>query len=70
MAESIEKRAMRWAAGGDTGSSSKAIMQTMMGEPPSDGWCYPHDGGDFGRCYRLLAIIPERSEAHLFPPVG
>lgn len=59
MSESIEKRAMRWAVGRDTGASSQAIMQTMTDGPPRDGYCYPHDSDDFGRCYRLLAIIPE-----------
>jgi hypothetical protein len=57
--ESIEMRALRWAAGDDTGMSSKAIMGVMTGHPPKDWDCYPRDSGDFGRCYRLLKIIPE-----------
>lgn len=60
MTDSVEKRAMLWASGGDTGSSSLAIMRVMSGGTPEDGrYSYPLDGGDLGRCLRLLAIIPE-----------
>lgn len=59
MSESIESRALRWAAGDDTGVSSKAILKVMTGQKISDGWCYPHDSDDLGRCLRLLALIPE-----------
>lgn len=59
MSETIEARAMRWAVGGDTGTSSKAIFAVMTGNPPKDGYCYPHDGDDLGRCLRLLTLIPE-----------
>ena len=58
-------KALDWIAGGDTGMSSKAIWSHMMGLPargwPDDrfGVAYPHDPDDFGRCYRLLALIPE-----------
>lgn len=57
--ENIEMRALRWAAGDDTGMSSKAIMAVMTGNKPKDWDCYPRDSSDFGRCYRLLALIPE-----------
>ena len=59
MSESIEKRALSWAVGAHTGTSSKAIFGVMTGNPPSDGYCYPHDGGDLERCLLLLALIPE-----------
>lgn len=57
--DSIEQRALRWASGRGVGESSKAILKVMTGNPPKDGYCYPHDGGDFERCLVLLALIPE-----------
>jgi hypothetical protein len=59
MTESIETRALRWASGDGTGVSSKAILKVMTKNYPKDGYCYPHDGGDLGRCILLLALIPE-----------
>lgn len=59
MAKSIEARAAEWAAIGETGVSSKAMLSTMLGKPPKDRFCYPHDGGDLGRCIGLLDAIPE-----------
>jgi len=54
------KRAYQWTVSGDTGLSSKAIWAAMMGvESAGD---YPHDPSDFGRCYRLLKLIPEWQE--------
>ena len=54
--------ALRWIAGSDTGSSSKAIWRHMMtGDAVEDRWgaSYPHDPDDFGRCYRLLELMPD-----------
>jgi hypothetical protein len=53
--------AIDWIVGHDTGMSSKAVWAHMMGRDPADrfGVAYPHDPDDFGRCYRLLALIPE-----------
>lgn len=59
MTETIEQRALRWASGNQVGVSSKAILQVMTGNPPGDGYCYPHDGDDLQRCLVLLALIPE-----------
>jgi hypothetical protein len=59
MSQNIEARALHWALHGDTGTSSKAIAGVMTGKLPKDGYCYPHDGGDFGRCIGLLAAVPE-----------
>ena len=55
-----EQRAIQWMMGGDTGISSKAIWGVMMGTPPIIWWeqSPPLDPDDFGRCYRLLALIP------------
>jgi hypothetical protein len=54
-----ERRAAHWAATGDTGTSSKAIMRVMLGETLTDGYCYPHDAWDLGRCIGLLDAVPE-----------
>jgi hypothetical protein len=55
------ERLVKWVLSGDTGISSKAIVGVMEGVAPSDSFhgCHPSDGGDFGRCYRLLEAIPE-----------
>lgn len=51
-------RILQWLAGHDKGLSSEAIALTALGEmPPRPN--YPHDGDDFGRCYRLLAACPD-----------
>lgn len=59
--KSIEQRAMAWAASGDTGTSSMTIYRHMLGLPHDDsfGVSDPSDGGDLGRCLRLLRLIPE-----------
>lgn len=57
----VEQRALEWMAGSDTGASSKTIARHMMGLPHDDafGVSEPSDGGDLGRCLRLLALVPE-----------
>lgn len=55
--------ATEWISGDDTGVSSTAIWRHMQGLDPVAGpfgrfGFYPHDPDDFGRCYRLLALIP------------
>jgi len=59
MTDSIEKRALAWAIGRDTGASSTAIMAVMTGNKPESRYDYPVDGSDLGRCLRLLDLIPE-----------
>ncbi len=51
--------ALQWLLGGDTGMSSKTICAVMAGAktPPYCG-DVPGDPDDFGRCYRLLKLIP------------
>lgn len=46
-----------WLASDDTGISSKTIYRHMLGYPVLQPG-YPHDPSDFGRCYRLLALMP------------
>ena len=51
---------LAWIAGGDTGKSSKTIWYVMMGRKLSGpfGADVPYDPSDFGRCSRLLALMP------------
>lgn len=59
MSTEIE-RASEWLLSDDTGTSSKALCARMMGgKPKRNGFNYPSDPSDFGRCYRLLKLIPE-----------
>ena len=52
-----EGDAIAWIANGDTGISSQTIWSVMTGRSVrSTG--FPHDPSDFGRCYRLLKIMP------------
>lgn len=60
--DSPEKRAAKWAATGKTGTSSQAMLAVMVGERPKTSFCYPHDGGDLGRCIGLLDAVPEYRE--------
>ncbi len=53
-----KNRALKWVTGGDTGVSSLTIWAVMMGVKPEHG-SYPYDPSDFGRCYRLLKLMPE-----------
>lgn len=57
----IEQRAIQWVASGDTGASSMTIYRHMLGLPHDGGFgvSEPSDGGDLGRCLRLLRLIPE-----------
>lgn len=55
----MTKAALEWIVGDDTGLSSKALWAKMMGVEPRHYYNYPHDGGDFGRCDRLLNAVPE-----------
>ena len=51
------ERMGEWLHGGDTGMSSKAIFY-YMALGIKGGWT-PSDGGDLGRCVRLLDQFPE-----------
>lgn len=54
----MNPKAMQWIVGHDTGTSSKTIWAVMMMAQPEDA-DVPYDPDDFGRCYRLLKLIPE-----------
>ena len=51
------QQAMAWMQTRDTGVSSEAIMQTMLGVKARPD-TYPSDPSDLGRCIRLLDRIP------------
>jgi hypothetical protein len=53
--------AVGWLLNGDTGISSQTIWSVMMGKRINQSHWYadvPHDPSDFGRCYRLLKVMP------------
>lgn len=60
--ETRDNRPLQWIVGDDTGASSEAIWAHMMGVRPKYGYSYPLDGGDLGRCIRLLRVMPEWAE--------
>ena len=56
----MEKKIIEWLVTGSTGVSSKAMVAHFMGLDTKRNYGdHPHDGGDFGRCYRLLEAVPE-----------
>lgn len=65
----MRKEILQWVVGDDTGISSNTIWAVMTGAvtkedcPPDKNYscCFgvPHDPADFGRCYRLLLLMPE-----------
>lgn len=68
--QTIDDRAVAWMTSFDRGVSSETIWSVMTGKtvPSRD---YPHDVDDFGRCARLLALIPEwRPRLHLMAGMG
>ena len=51
--------ARAWVGNGDTGTSSLTIWSVLTGYPSPHGrYDVPHDPDDFGRCYRLLQVMP------------
>jgi len=47
-----------WPDSRDTGVSSATIYYVFTGRKVYDNFDVPHDPDDFGRCYRLLKLIP------------
>jgi hypothetical protein len=58
-----------WLTGDDTGCSSMTIWTTYIGLPNQDP-NIPYDPSDFGRCYRLLQLIPEQERDGLLKRVA
>ncbi|MES2055787.1 MAG: hypothetical protein V4564_07615 [Pseudomonadota bacterium] len=54
----IDRKVADWFASGETGASSKAMASHLSGRK-AERFCYPSDGGDLGRCIKLLDLIPE-----------
>lgn len=50
---------IKWFIWDDTGISSRAIVSQMTGFKTQRWSDHPADGGDFGRCHRLLEAVPE-----------
>ena len=64
---SIPEAALRWLRNRDTGTSSLVIYEVMTGHKQAlpVGHGHPWDPSDFGRCFRLLKLVPEwRNRLH------
>jgi hypothetical protein len=57
------EKLLAWSLGDDTGSSSKALAREAAGLPMNGRWGYPSDGGDLGRCVRLIEAVPSARAA-------
>lgn len=55
----VPKKALEWVTSHDTGLSSLALFRALTGAGDIDEYDYPRDCSDFGRCYRLLRLVPE-----------
>ncbi len=63
MSDEVERKALKWLLGRDTGVSSKTILAHMLGISRAEWEAgHPWDPADFGRCERLLAKFPEWRE--------
>lgn len=62
MTKTIERRALEWCLGDNTGRSSKAVARQMLGLPQHGTFCHPLDGSDLGRCIELLDAVQEWRE--------
>lgn len=61
------KRIGNWLRSDDTGISSETMAAITLGADSGD-FDAPHDGSDFGRCYRLVEAVPEVRAA--FPRIA
>lgn len=58
----MDQRLLHWSLSGDTGTSSQTLACAVLGIRKEDrafGFDVPHDYSDFGRCYRLVQLVPE-----------
>lgn len=58
----IKDRIIDWLLNGDTGASSRAIVEQMLNPKPGSYLNHPRDYGDFDRCIKLLELLPEFAE--------
>lgn len=56
--EKALRKVALWALGRDTGVSSMAIARGYLAGCPKHWHEMPSDADDFGRCYRLVKLIP------------
>jgi len=59
----MNEKLIAWVIGDDTGASSITLWSVMVGFPIDKSPSIPYDSDDFGRCYRLLNLIP-KSQHH------
>lgn len=67
----MESKLLRWFAGGQVGSSSKAMACAAADLPTrykNDRCEHPYDPGDLNRCLLLLEAVPEVREH--FPKIA
>ena len=55
----LQNQVLDWLCGEDTGLSSLFIAKTLFSDDILAEPAYPHDIGDFGRCFRFLQLLPE-----------
>lgn len=73
---SIRERADQWFVGKHTGLSSVNLLNHMLDNRCSEcdvvhGGAHPWDVDDFGRCHRLLELIPEwKDQLHIMTKVS
>lgn len=60
MTDAEQRLILEWFAAGDCGLSSRALANEFAGLPQEKRWgiSHPHDGGDLGRCVRLIDRVP------------
>lgn len=56
--EAIDKNAKWWMENGERGISSEAMYYFFLKKIPV-GNSWPHDPGDFNRCYKLIEAVPQ-----------
>jgi len=61
----MNKKLIAWIVSSDTGASSLTLWTVMMGEPCDKYPSIPYDSDDFGRCHRLLQLIPESQRTQI-----
>lgn len=59
----IDSKVLDWFVSGETGRSSETMAARLTGRtPPGHPFNHPSDGGDLGRCLKLLDAVPELRE--------
>lgn len=57
--DDLKRKLIAWVVGDDMGMSSRTLWTVIMGYPVDKHPEIPYDPDDFGRCYRLLKLVPK-----------